>query len=113
MKNIDETIGKYFDEWKGHIEKIPVLEDKLELKKQILFDLQQKEDAKIDYKVVYGYNNEKTRKAHYKKVLTVEYAEIEELEQEIDYSVRRISFIKHRIQYLLILKGELNGRISL
>lgn len=110
MKRIDATIKEYFNEWNEHINKIPVTQQLLEKCKDELFYLKQEMDGKTDYNDLYGKNNDKVREAHYKKFLAPQYSNIQELDDDLEYRERRISFIKSRINYLLILKKEM-GKI--
>ena len=61
--------------------------------------------SETDFKALYGKNNESIRKQHVKKELSDEHAKIKNLEFEIDYLKRRISYLKA----LVYLKTSMAG----
>lgn len=99
-------VNEIINEWKSLIKQIPILEDSLELKKRILVAKQLCEDKKVDYKALYGANNDKVRKHHYNLVLTKEIDEINELQHDLDTAVRKLSLVKF-LAYMKLDKNVL------
>lgn len=90
MSDVDEIVK----EWEELIETIPVLEDTLETRKRLLVVKQLTEDTKVDYKELYGANNEKVRKHHYNLVLTKEIEDVNTSQHELDTAIRKLSLLK-------------------
>ena len=53
----------------------------------------------VDFKALYGKNNEKVRKEHVKTELSEWYAIIKDLEFSIDWINRRISYLKELVRF--------------
>ena len=61
--------------------------------------------SQTDFKAIYGKNNDTIRKQHVREELAEEHKEIKELEFEIDYIKRRISYLKALVYVKTSLLG--------
>ena len=103
------TIEDYFKEWEIAIEELAEKEKEQINLKETYAQLEQEILTTVDFKEIYGKNNESIRKNHVKNELKDIVDRQNDLKLRINYLVRRIDFIKNimRMQGILIDSGVL------
>jgi len=95
--SINDPIMDNITEWSSLVTELSNKERMLFDKKETYRGLSEEIIKGTDFKALYGKNNDNIRKQHVKEELSEEYYEIKELEFNIDYCKRRISFLKSLI----------------
>lgn len=93
-ESIDADVMVNIREWSNLIEELSKKEKDYLTKKEAYNALSEEIIKETNFKALYGKNNESIRKQHVKEELADEYSELKELEFNIDYLKRRISFLK-------------------
>lgn len=104
------TIEEYFQEWDTLISTIHKNEAELIELKQFRDEEEQRIITTVDFKELYGANNDKVRKNHVKKELSYTYDRINSLELSLNDNKRKISYIKAIVKWKTELISAEVGR---
>ena len=101
MKELLEkgTIEDCFNKWESLISNIHRNEAELIQLKQFRDEEEQRILTTVDFKELYGANNDKVRKNHVKKELSSTYDKINSLELTLNDDKRKISYIKAVVRW--------------
>ena len=94
----DFGIVLLLNEWEDLVNELTDLEVDLLQSKEKYQVLSDKVIEETDFKALYGKNNADIRKQHVKNEFPEDYGLIKDLEFQIDWTVRRISFLRELIR---------------
>lgn len=94
---MEEKTTGYLEEWEKLLNDLKTDEKKLIELKEYYQKRENEIIQNVDFKTLYGANNEKIRKAHVKKTLKNTLEGKQNLELKIDDSKRRISLLKAKV----------------
>ena len=92
-------MNEYFTEWESLIEELSQKEQAYIEWKDVYRIKEEEIINTVNFKELYGANNEKVRRNHVKNALKQYDKNIKDLELSIDWIKRRISFLKGIIRY--------------
>ena len=94
----DFGIVLLLNEWEDLVNELTDLEVDLLQSKEKYQVLSDKVIEETDFKALYGKNNDSVRKQHVKNEFPEDYGHIKDLEFQIDWTVRRIAFLKELVR---------------
>ena len=101
-------MGEYFNEWESLIEELSQKEQAYIEWKDVYRIKEEEILNTVNFKELYGANNEKVRRNHVKNALKQYDKNIVDLELSIDWIKRRISFLKGITAYVTRVEGIKN-----
>ena len=101
-------MGEYFTEWESLIEELSQKEQAYIEWKDVYRIKEEEILNTVNFKELYGANNEKVRRNHVKNALKQYDKNIVDLELSIDWIKRRISFLKGITSYVTRMEGIKN-----
>ena len=93
------TIEEDLNEWDSLVNELSAKEIALYQWKEIYNVKADEIIASVDFKALYGANNQKVRDNHVKQELSDWYDNIKSLEFSIEWIGRRISYLRHLVEW--------------